>query len=136
MPGDSENRVYSVVLPSRPAIPLRNGPTIVFVSSLKLKPRSTSVLCMEISLQHSRSESNFPGVHATFLTSKQTGSRFLVCDAGGSTIDTIAYVVRSYQPSLELEEAKASGCKCVPCQPFTSCPTLVYNQVCKREEYL
>jgi len=40
----------------------------------------------------------------------QAGTRFLVCDAGGSTIDTTAYIVKAFQPKLQLEEVKASGC--------------------------
>ena len=127
--------MHFAVLPSEPAMSPRNGLTTMFVSSLKLKPPSTSVSCTEISPRTSRSESDLSRVHDTFLTSEQTGSRFLVCDAGGSTIDTIAYVVRSCQPRLELEEVKASGCKRALYNPFISDLTLVYNQVCKQEAY-
>ncbi|KAF8751777.1 ATP binding [Rhizoctonia solani] len=35
---------------------------------------------------------------------------FIVCDAGGSTIDTTAYCVKTASPFLELEEKKASAC--------------------------
>ncbi|KAG8703977.1 hypothetical protein FRC08_002527 [Ceratobasidium sp. 394] len=35
---------------------------------------------------------------------------FIVCDAGGSTVDTTAYCVKSVSPMLELEEKKASAC--------------------------
>ncbi|KAF8695747.1 ATP binding, partial [Rhizoctonia solani] len=35
---------------------------------------------------------------------------FIVCDAGGSTIDTTAYCVKTASPLLELEEKKASAC--------------------------
>ncbi|KAF8707544.1 ATP binding, partial [Rhizoctonia solani] len=34
----------------------------------------------------------------------------IVCDAGGSTVDTTAYVVESTSPMLELRERKASAC--------------------------
>ncbi|QRV77751.1 heat shock protein 70 kDa 12A [Ceratobasidium sp. AG-Ba] len=35
---------------------------------------------------------------------------FIVCDAGGSTVDTTAYCVKTAAPMLELEEKKASAC--------------------------
>ncbi|KAG9080112.1 hypothetical protein FRC06_007071, partial [Ceratobasidium sp. 370] len=35
---------------------------------------------------------------------------FIVCDAGGSTVDTTAYSVKSTWPMFELEEKKASAC--------------------------
>ncbi|KAG9088927.1 hypothetical protein FRC06_001776 [Ceratobasidium sp. 370] len=35
---------------------------------------------------------------------------FIVCDAGGSTVDTTAYSVKNISPMLELEEKKASAC--------------------------
>ncbi|KAF8606754.1 hypothetical protein BDV93DRAFT_468345 [Ceratobasidium sp. AG-I] len=35
---------------------------------------------------------------------------FIVCDAGGSTVDTTAYCVKTASPMLELEEKKASAC--------------------------
>ncbi|CAE6366755.1 unnamed protein product, partial [Rhizoctonia solani] len=35
---------------------------------------------------------------------------FIVCDAGGSTIDTTAYCIKTASPLLELEEKKASAC--------------------------
>ncbi|CAE6491524.1 unnamed protein product [Rhizoctonia solani] len=38
------------------------------------------------------------------------GVPFVVCDAGGSTIDTTAYYVRTVSPMLELDETKASAC--------------------------
>jgi len=49
-------------------------------------------------------------VHGNLAAKLKMGSRFLVCDAGGSTIDTIAYIVKAFQPELKLEEVKASGC--------------------------
>ncbi|KAF8317320.1 hypothetical protein DL93DRAFT_2076909 [Clavulina sp. PMI_390] len=45
------------------------------------------------------------------VTSKlDVGTKFLVCDAGGSTVDITSYIVKKREPSLVLEEAKASGC--------------------------
>ncbi|KAG8716980.1 hypothetical protein FRC09_014938, partial [Ceratobasidium sp. 395] len=38
------------------------------------------------------------------------GTSLVVCDAGGSTIDTTAYRVKDTSPVLELEEVKASAC--------------------------
>lgn len=66
---------------------------------------------MGTSRQNSRSGYILISARDLFLTNEKTGSRFLVCDAGGSTIDTTAYVVKACQPQLQLEEAKASGCK-------------------------
>ncbi|KAG8720502.1 hypothetical protein FRC09_009456 [Ceratobasidium sp. 395] len=37
-------------------------------------------------------------------------SKLLVCDAGGSTVDTTVYNVTSTDPKLKLEEIKASAC--------------------------
>lgn len=50
----------------------------------------------------------------TNYTSSQEGSRFLVCDAGGSTVDTTAYIVQTLEPDLLLDEAKSSGCTFQP----------------------
>ncbi|QRV80584.1 heat shock protein 70 kDa 12A [Ceratobasidium sp. AG-Ba] len=44
---------------------------------------------------------------STFLTS---GMNLVVCDAGGSTVDTTVYNVTSAQPTLQLKETKASAC--------------------------
>ncbi|KAJ1303704.1 hypothetical protein OPQ81_008129 [Rhizoctonia solani] len=38
------------------------------------------------------------------------GVHFVVCDAGGSTIDTTAYYVREVSPTLKLDETKVSAC--------------------------
>lgn len=35
----------------------------------------------------------------------------VVCDAGGSTVDTTVYTVTAVEPMLELEEMKSSACK-------------------------
>ncbi|KEP47397.1 heat shock 70 kDa protein 12A [Rhizoctonia solani 123E] len=40
----------------------------------------------------------------------KTGSVFAVCDAGGSTVDSIVYSVAATTPLLQLEEKRASGC--------------------------
>jgi hypothetical protein len=37
----------------------------------------------------------------------------VVCDAGGSTVDTTCYKVAAVDPMLELKEIKASACKIV-----------------------
>src|ERR1700733_11152294 len=109
--GDSKNRAYFVVLLSEQAVFLLRRPTLASVSYLKAKPQSTSVSCTDTSMPGLRSECILRGARGMFLISEQTGSRFLVCDAGGSTIDTIAYVVKACRPRLALEEVKASGCK-------------------------
>ncbi|KAG8739928.1 hypothetical protein FRC10_004989 [Ceratobasidium sp. 414] len=50
------------------------------------------------------------------VTSYQTsaflsaGMNLVVCDAGGSTVDTTVYNVTSVQPMIELKEIKASAC--------------------------
>jgi hypothetical protein len=36
---------------------------------------------------------------------------FVVCDAGGSTVDTTVYGVKVKTPQLDLEEKKASDCE-------------------------
>lgn len=36
---------------------------------------------------------------------------FIVCDAGGSTVDTTVYSVASARPVLKLEEKRASACE-------------------------
>ncbi|KAG8737716.1 hypothetical protein FRC10_007915, partial [Ceratobasidium sp. 414] len=38
------------------------------------------------------------------------GTKFAVCDAGGSTVDTTVYYVVAARPMLKLEEARASAC--------------------------
>ncbi|KAG8747460.1 hypothetical protein FRC12_014070, partial [Ceratobasidium sp. 428] len=40
----------------------------------------------------------------------EPGVGLIVCDAGGSTVDTTAYRVKNTSPVLELEEVKASAC--------------------------
>ncbi|KAG9103543.1 hypothetical protein FRC06_010028 [Ceratobasidium sp. 370] len=40
----------------------------------------------------------------------QVGTKFAVCDAGGSTVDTTVYSVVAVRPMLKLEEARASAC--------------------------
>jgi hypothetical protein len=35
----------------------------------------------------------------------------VVCDAGGSTVDTTVYHIATIDPMLELNEIKASACK-------------------------
>ena len=43
----------------------------------------------------------------------QKGDAFLVCDAGGGTVDLITYVIRALSPQLELDETtKGSGDLC------------------------
>ncbi|KAG8737712.1 hypothetical protein FRC10_007911 [Ceratobasidium sp. 414] len=40
----------------------------------------------------------------------QVGTKFAVCDAGGSTVDTTVYSVVAVRPMLKLEETRASAC--------------------------
>ncbi|KAH7320551.1 hypothetical protein B0J17DRAFT_723819 [Rhizoctonia solani] len=48
--------------------------------------------------------------HTELYQHMNMGVPFVVCDAGGSTIDTTAYYVRTISPVLELDETKASAC--------------------------
>ncbi|CAE6466496.1 unnamed protein product [Rhizoctonia solani] len=48
--------------------------------------------------------------HADLHNRLKPNTTFVVCDAGGSTIDTTAYCVKTASPMLELEEKKASAC--------------------------
>ncbi|KAG8717704.1 hypothetical protein FRC08_006896 [Ceratobasidium sp. 394] len=50
-------------------------------------------------------------IHHTNLGScLQAGTKFVVCDAGGSTVDTTVYSVVATRPMLKLEETRASAC--------------------------
>ncbi|CAE6433902.1 unnamed protein product [Rhizoctonia solani] len=50
-------------------------------------------------------------MHYTSLRScLETGINFIVCDAGGSTVDTTFYTVSSARPKLQLDEKGASAC--------------------------
>lgn len=48
--------------------------------------------------------------HTNLGNRLQPGAKFLVCDAGGSTVDTTVYSVAAARPVLKLEEARASAC--------------------------
>ncbi|KAG8793239.1 hypothetical protein FRC12_003456 [Ceratobasidium sp. 428] len=48
--------------------------------------------------------------HSDIHRRLEPGVGLIVCDAGGSTIDTTAYRVKSTSPVLKLEEVKASAC--------------------------
>ncbi|KAF8594085.1 hypothetical protein BDV93DRAFT_482080 [Ceratobasidium sp. AG-I] len=48
--------------------------------------------------------------HTNLGSRLQPGTKFAVCDAGGSTVDTTVYSVSSARPILKLEEARASAC--------------------------
>ncbi|KAH7336830.1 hypothetical protein B0J17DRAFT_599649 [Rhizoctonia solani] len=48
--------------------------------------------------------------HSDLHNRLKPNTTFVVCDAGGSTIDTTAYCVKTASPMLELEEKKASAC--------------------------
>ncbi|KAJ1303479.1 hypothetical protein OPQ81_011666 [Rhizoctonia solani] len=48
--------------------------------------------------------------HGDLHNRLKPNTTFVVCDAGGSTIDTTAYCVKTASPVLELEEKKASAC--------------------------
>ncbi|KDQ12502.1 hypothetical protein BOTBODRAFT_146701 [Botryobasidium botryosum FD-172 SS1] len=53
---------------------------------------------------------HFVTVHADLQVQLQIGAQLIVCDAGGSTVDTTLYKVVAVQPRLRLEEMKASAC--------------------------
>ncbi|KAG8717792.1 hypothetical protein FRC09_013664 [Ceratobasidium sp. 395] len=48
--------------------------------------------------------------HSNIHRRIEPGICLIVCDAGGSTVDTTAYRVKNISPVLELEEIKASAC--------------------------
>ncbi|KAG9103549.1 hypothetical protein FRC06_010034 [Ceratobasidium sp. 370] len=48
--------------------------------------------------------------HTNLGSCLQPGTNFVVCDAGGSTVDTTLYTVISARPVLKLEEKRASAC--------------------------
>ncbi|QRV77741.1 heat shock protein 70 kDa 12B [Ceratobasidium sp. AG-Ba] len=48
--------------------------------------------------------------HTSLGSCLQPGTNFVVCDAGGSTVDTTLYSVVSARPVLKLEEKRASAC--------------------------
>ncbi|KAG9126354.1 hypothetical protein FRC07_003747 [Ceratobasidium sp. 392] len=48
--------------------------------------------------------------HTNLGNRLQNGTKFAVCDAGGSTVDTTVYSVVAARPVLKLEEARASAC--------------------------
>ncbi|KAG8740459.1 hypothetical protein FRC10_004286 [Ceratobasidium sp. 414] len=43
------------------------------------------------------------------MVRSQAGTKFVVCDAGGSTVDTTVYSVVATRPMLKLQEARASA---------------------------
>jgi hypothetical protein len=45
------------------------------------------------------------------MLSPKSVDEFVVCDAGGSTVNTTAYGVEGRIPVLQLTERKASDCK-------------------------
>ncbi|KAL5632455.1 hypothetical protein ACGC1H_005424 [Rhizoctonia solani] len=50
-------------------------------------------------------------IHHTNLGDRlKSGTNFVVCDAGGSTVDSTIYNVSSIHPVLKLEEKRASAC--------------------------
>lgn len=48
--------------------------------------------------------------HTSIENHLQAGALFAVCDAGGSTVDTTVYRIKTARPVLRIEEAKGSGC--------------------------
>ncbi|CAE6466461.1 unnamed protein product [Rhizoctonia solani] len=48
--------------------------------------------------------------HSNMSSALETHTDLIVCDAGGSTVDTTAYRVEKTSPMLELREKKASAC--------------------------
>ncbi|KAG9119606.1 hypothetical protein FRC07_005309 [Ceratobasidium sp. 392] len=50
-------------------------------------------------------------LHSAQISSSLTpGMNLVVCDAGGSTVDTTVYAVTAIEPMLELKEIKSSAC--------------------------
>ncbi|CAE6394322.1 unnamed protein product [Rhizoctonia solani] len=50
-------------------------------------------------------------IHHTNIGNRlQPGSNFVICDAGGSTTDTVVYTLASARPTLKLQEKQASAC--------------------------
>lgn len=94
---------------------LRQEQTRRFILCPKAKRPYTSARCMPTwlrSLRYSVLE-GYSDRSSLFiaLSCHQVGTKFIVCDAGGSTVDTTAYTVKQRPPHLVLEETKASGCK-------------------------
>ncbi|KAF8593580.1 hypothetical protein BDV93DRAFT_612189 [Ceratobasidium sp. AG-I] len=48
--------------------------------------------------------------HSDLSNKLKPNVNFIVCDAGGFTVDTTAYCVKTMSPILELDEKKASAC--------------------------
>ncbi|KAK6518323.1 hypothetical protein TWF506_005483 [Arthrobotrys conoides] len=56
---------------------------------------------------------NFSRVSTQAMPKLRTGDTFVVCDAGGGTVDLISYEVEEVQPSFKLKEAAVgTGAKC------------------------
>ncbi|RVD85378.1 uncharacterized protein DFL_003702 [Arthrobotrys flagrans] len=56
---------------------------------------------------------NFSRVSTRAMPSLQEGNTFVVCDAGGGTVDLISYEVEEVRPSFKLKEtAVGTGAKC------------------------
>ncbi|KAF3318987.1 hypothetical protein TWF173_005397 [Orbilia oligospora] len=56
---------------------------------------------------------NFSRITTQAMPSLKTGDNFVVCDAGGGTVDLISYKVEEVQPSFRLKEAVVgTGAKC------------------------
>ncbi|CAE6502943.1 unnamed protein product [Rhizoctonia solani] len=53
---------------------------------------------------------HFCMIHGNLSNHLKTNTNFIVCDAGGSTIDTTTYRVKSTSPSLELVEENMPAC--------------------------
>ncbi|KAG8728323.1 hypothetical protein FRC11_011334, partial [Ceratobasidium sp. 423] len=45
--------------------------------------------------------------HTNIEKGLQAGNTFMICDAGGSTVDTTVYMVSSARPTLKLQESHA-----------------------------
>jgi len=61
-------------------------------------------------IRESEASVHFVMFHEGFDKRLKSGVNFIVCDVGGSTIDTVLYTVSKTTPQLELKEKRACGC--------------------------
>ncbi|KAG9120288.1 hypothetical protein FRC07_004280 [Ceratobasidium sp. 392] len=61
-------------------------------------------------VSEAEASTHFCMFHSDIHRNLKPGVEFIVCDAGGSTVDTTAYRVKRVLPILELEEVKSSAC--------------------------
>ncbi|KAF3937660.1 hypothetical protein ABW19_dt0200502 [Dactylella cylindrospora] len=82
----------------------RPGDTFSLVS----EPEAAAMFVLQ-----AMNENNFSRISTQGMSSLQIGENFVICDAGGGTVDLISYQVVEAVPSLRLKEtAVGTGAKC------------------------